>query len=156
MSSSKKRAEPTSLKSPHYAYRDQPKRPNALVEFTSDLRGTWRTGKRNLLPVLAAGVAFFCLFSLCPFLILCSMGSHYLLGMNGFANVSGEFGTFLGVMLPSAEAWVSESLLTVLKQNVVGNILTLVLLCWSTYSLFSCLHVVFTKISVRGRQRSAF
>ena len=50
-----------------------------VTQFLEDLVGTHRLSKHNDLALLAASVAFFCLFSLLPFLILSFLGSRYLL-----------------------------------------------------------------------------
>jgi uncharacterized BrkB/YihY/UPF0761 family membrane protein len=129
---------------------------HVFVEFLKDVHNARKMAKKNHLSLLASSVAFFCIFSICPFMILCFLGSRYLLGLRALTKPSRELNTFFHTVVPANEAWVSESLTSVMRQHAFGNILSVMVLVWSTYGLFTCLTTVFSKMSVSGGQRNAF
>jgi membrane protein len=129
---------------------------SAIAEFVDDLHGTWRLAKVNSLSIFASSVAFFCIFSLMPFLILCFVGSRFVLGVHSLPESSRELSSFFQTMVPNVEAWLLEALIQMLKLNAFSNLVSTFFLGCSTYGLFTCLHTVFSKISVRGAKRNAF
>jgi membrane protein len=127
-----------------------------IKEFARDMRETRRLGKKNNLRFLASGVAFLSLLSLCPFLILCfGISQYFLRQINAENTPPAAITLLLNSILPTIDPSISVGILTILKQNAIRNLFNLLLLGWSVYELFSCLHIAFTNISARGNVRNA-
>ncbi len=133
-----------------------PSRRGAVYLLWRDLLGTRRLAKKNNLNMLASSVAFFCIFSLSPFLILCFIGSQYLLSRIGVRSSAADMTNFFGALFPDMDPSFAQNLNYVLHANALSNALSIALLCWSTYELFVCLHTVFAKISTKGSNRNFF
>ena len=128
-----------------------------LSEFFDDMKGTRLLAAENHLSLLAASVAFFSLFSLCPLLILCFIGSRFILrNMSSISDSPEELGHFLNSLMPSLEPSVTQGLVSILKENALSNVFNIVLLGWSAYQLFGAIHFAFVKISARGVDRNRF
>jgi membrane protein len=121
-----------------------------VTEFMQDMIGTRRLAKRNEISLLAASVAFFCLFAILPFVILSFLGSRRLLGAERTSEVVKELGAILETLMPAVDAHTFHDLVLVLHHNVAVDLFNLLLLCWSTYGLFTCLHSVFGRMSRDG------
>ncbi len=135
---------------------NQPPKPKGFVtEFLEDMVGTRRLAKQNEISLLAASVAFFCLFALLPFTILSFLGSRAMLGAERTSEVVKELATIVETLMPAIDSRTFHDLVSVLNHNIAVNLFNLLLLCWSTYGLFTCLHSVFGKMS-RGAGRSVF
>ena len=67
-----------------------------------------------------------------------------------------ELGVVLEVLMPAMNAQYVQELVTVLQHNAATDLFNLVLLGWATHSLFSCLQIVFMKMSIRGGRRNVF
>ena len=128
----------------------------SLEKFITDMRGTLRLAKKNNLSLWAASVAFFCLFALCPFFILVSLGSRYLMGATDTPESWAQISHLFETLMPAVGPLISQNLVAVMQRNAVADLLTIAMLGWSAYELFTCLHAVFAKISVRGKDRNVF
>src|SRR6185437_14565211 len=90
--------------------------------------------------------------ALFPILILCFVGSRYLMGHE--SQSSQQLVTFLEALVPTMTPFISTNVLAVLQRNTLGsNVMGLLVLIWSIYELFLCLHAAFARISVRGEAR---
>ncbi len=119
--------------------------------FARDLHRTWRLTQLHDLPILASSLAFFCLFSVVPFLILSFIGASHLIGQNALP--PREIAGFFETLVPHLAPWITAAMISVLNRNIVGDLFGVVLLATSAYGLFSCLHTIFARISVGGRRR---
>mgnify|MGYP002144105753 CR=1 FL=1 len=130
-----------------------------LNEFLDDMAGTRQLAKRNRVPLLASSIAFFSIFSMFPFLILCFAGSQYLFRQISSAEVDPQsqekLKQFLDSILPSTDAGMAENFMQVLKQNSLANIFNVALCAWSAFQLFNVLHYAFEQISERRTGRNA-
>lgn len=123
----------------------------------ADLRATRRIAKDNDLSLYSASLAFYCLFSVLPFLILCFMGARFLLEKFAHTDNSAlEMKAVLESMFPYTGEWFTKSLMELLHSNSAEGFIGFSLLLYSTYSLFYCLHSIFNKISTHGRNRHPF
>lgn len=121
-------------------------------EFIEDLKTTYGMARDNELSMLASSISFYCIFALFPILILCFVGSRYLMG--GESQSSQQLVTFLEALFPTMTPFIETNLLAVLQRNTLGsNVMGFLILIWSTYELFLCLHSAFARISVRGEDR---
>ncbi len=134
----------------------QPKKRRPVRVLLSDLSGTRKLAKKNHLNILASSVSFFCIFSLCPFLIICFIVSQKLLAHAGVKDAASNMNVFFGALFPNLDPAFAQNLNDVLHANALSNALSIGLLCWSTYELFVCLHTVFAKLSTRGGVRNFF
>jgi len=144
------RAEPSPMAQPTPTVRKK----HPVKVLLGDLRGTRKLSKKNHLNLLSAGVAFFCVFSLCPFFIICFVGSQYLLAHIGVRNASSDMNVFFGALFPNLDPNLAQTFNDILHANALSNTLSIVLLCWSTYELFVCLQTVFSKMSTKGGERN--
>jgi membrane protein len=120
-------------------------------EFIDDLKATYRWARANELSMLASSISFYCIFAMFPILILCFIGARYLIGNE--SQSTQELIHFFETVVPTVTPWISSNLILVLQRNALSNVMGLIVLSWSTYELFICLHSAFAKISVRGEQR---
>ena len=127
-----------------------------VTRFIKDLHGTNKLARRNSLGLLTAAVSYLCLFSLCPLFILLVMARHFLLGGSVDAAETEAIRRVVEELFPSIASLVTDNLLDIASKNLATNLLSTILLAWSTYELFTGLQVVFAKISTRGLERNLF
>lgn len=120
--------------------------------FTSDMLLTWRRTQACNLSILASSLSFFCAFSSFPFLILCFLGSHYLVGAHRLP--PREVAAFFETLVPNMAPWIQDGLLDVINRNLLDNVLGLVLLGASAHGLFTCLQAIFARLSPQAQKRS--
>lgn len=127
-------------------------------EFFLALAGTRKLAKRNRVPLIASSLAFFSIFSLFPFLILCFSGSQYLFKKISSTELENQerLRQFIESILPSTDPGVSNNFLEILKANSLANIFNVVLCTWSAYQLLIVLQYAFEQISERRTERSTF
>ncbi len=121
------------------------------------MAGTRKLAKQNRVPLIASSLAFFSIFSLFPFLILCFAGSQYLFRKISSVEVENQekLKQFIDSILPSTDPGVSNNFLEILKTNSLANIFNVALCAWSAYQLFGVLHYAFEQISERRTERNA-
>lgn len=139
------------------ASQQKPRRPlHPLVELMFDVATTYRWGRKNNLSLLSSSVSFFAIFSLIPLLILCFLGTRYILGVEVTAAVLEHLKEVVGTVMPSMNSGDIQNVASVLEKNALSSLFSIAVLCWSTYELFSCLHAVFGRLSARSNPRNFF
>lgn len=125
-------------------------------EFFTDLRGTALLARENKIFFLASGVAFFAVFSLCPFMIVSFLASRVLLRtVSSVDDAPQQLSTVIKGVLPSLDPKIAGEVLDLLKQNTATGIVNLLILIWCAYELFRAMNYAFEHISVEGRMRNA-
>lgn len=127
-----------------------------LTRFIKDMHGTNKLARRHNLNLLTAAVSYLCLFALCPLFILLVIARHFLLGGGVDAAEVQAIQRVVEELFPSIASLVTDNLLNIASKNLATNLLSTILLAWSTYELFTGLQVVFAKISTRGLDRNFF
>lgn len=127
-----------------------------ITRFIKDMHGTNKLARRHSLGLLTAAVSYLCLFALCPLFILIVMARHFLLGGGVDPSETQAIQRLFEELFPSIATLVTDNLLNIASKNLATNLLSTLLLAWSTYELFTGLQVVFVKISTRGLERSLF
>lgn len=122
--------------------------------FLQDLIGTWKLAKRNDLKHFSAAIAFYCVSSIFPFLILLVFICRSIVGIKEDSEAWNRFCDIFETLFPSVTSFLNHQLVPVLEASVMGNFASACLLAWCTYELFLGLHRVFEKISERGENRT--
>ncbi len=126
-------------------------------EFFYDLRGTALLAKENKIFFLASGVAFFAVFSLCPFMIVSFLASRVLLRtVSSVDETPQQLTNVIKSVLPSLDPKIASEVLDLLRQNTATGVMNLIILVWCAYELFRAMSYAFEHISVEGRMRTAF
>ncbi len=127
-----------------------------IARFIKDMHGTNKLARRHNLSLLTAAVSYLCLFALCPLFILLVLARHFLLGGGVEAAEVQAIQRVVEELFPSVATLITDNLLNIASKNMATNLLSTLLLAWSTYELFTGLQVVFAKISTRGLDRNLF
>jgi YihY family inner membrane protein len=126
-------------------------------ELFQNLKGSAKLCRQNQVVFLASTVAFFSLFSMCPFLIVCFMASHAMLrSLNAIDETPNHLKNAIDSVLPSFDARLSSQVQALLKQSAFTNTINLLLMIWAAYELFRSLNYAFGSLSPNEKKQNRF